>query len=70
MTQPGFWVVWNERGGSPTVKHNTFDSARKEAERLARVHAGQSFHVLQLCGSMVKTDVHWIDANVDDGIPF
>lgn len=44
-----FYVVWNIARGLPTYRHNTLDAAVKEAERLARVHPGQQFHVL---GSM------------------
>jgi plasmid maintenance system antidote protein VapI len=55
-----FWLVWSEKGGTPTVKHDTEQHARTEAERLARKHAGETFHVLGLVDSVTVTaDVRW-----------
>jgi hypothetical protein len=62
-----FWLVWNEQGHIPTHKHPTEDSARTEAERLARANPGQQFHVLQLLGSCTFTGVDWSD---QDEMPF
>jgi hypothetical protein len=41
-----FWMVWCEDGQLPTFKHGSEESARREAERLARVHSGKRFYVL------------------------
>lgn len=41
-----FWVVWNERGGSPTVQHSQKSEAMREARRLAVKCPGEQFHVL------------------------
>jgi hypothetical protein len=38
-----FWVVWNEHGGPPRVRHDTQASARREAHRLATNNAGETF---------------------------
>lgn len=54
-----FWLIWNERGSTPTVRHETKASARAEAERLARMNPGQSFHVLELVGTCKRVDVEW-----------
>ena len=54
-----FWVVWNEDGAAPMFKHGDRDSAEKEAERLARLNAGQTFHVLGLVGSCRRSDLQW-----------
>ncbi len=54
-----FWLIWNERGGPPTVKHATKSEARAEAERLARMNPGQTFHLLQLVGTCRRVDVEW-----------
>ncbi len=43
-----FFMVWNEGGHSPTFKHSTIESAKQEAERLARKYGGE-FHVLKSC---------------------
>lgn len=42
-----FWMVWNEHGHSPTVKHLLHARAVTEAERLARANPGQRFFVLK-----------------------
>lgn len=52
-----FWIVWNENGRSPTVKHFTYDSAKNEAKRLARLNSNHSFHVLEQIGTAKKNDV-------------
>jgi hypothetical protein len=73
--EPQFWVVWNEDGGSPTFKHPDYASARKEAQRLARIAPGQRFVVLAAAVSFVKRDLdethygsdQWL---MDQEIPF
>ncbi|MCU4601657.1 hypothetical protein [Acinetobacter ursingii] len=58
----GFYIVWNEEAGSPTYKHETQQSAEREAARLAKQNQGQKFHVLSsICtfevpDPVVKTD--------------
>jgi hypothetical protein len=54
-----FWMVWNEGSMISTVKHKTEESAKAEAERLARKHTGQNFHVLTSVGTCCKADVVW-----------
>jgi hypothetical protein len=54
-----FWMVWNENNMIPVVRHLTEGSARDEAERLARKHPGQEFHILKYAGSCRKVDVIW-----------
>lgn len=56
-TEPLFWCVWNEGGGSPTVKHASYAAAREEARRLARVAPGQRFVVLAAAVAYVKDDI-------------
>lgn len=41
-----FWLVWNEDGRMPMVKHPSQDEAQQEAARLAGENPGKSFHVL------------------------
>ena len=45
-SEPPFWLVWNEDGDAPRVKHMDPDSAEREATRLASLHPGKSFVVL------------------------
>ncbi len=59
MTQ-SFWLIWNERGHAPTVRHETKAGAKAEAERLARMNPGQQFHVMELVGTCRRVDVEWI----------
>jgi hypothetical protein len=37
----------------------------KEAERLARIHRGQSFTVVKSVATCVATDIQWIDNDPD-----
>lgn len=76
--EPLFWCVWAENGGSPTVKHVTVGTARKEAQRLARTNPGRRFIVLAAALAYEKTDVtetrfverdEWRD-ELDHEIPF
>ena len=67
-TQP-FWVVWCDGGGTPTVKHGTPESARAEAERLARTNQGRKFHVLGAIGHATCNAVNWTQVE-KDFIPF
>lgn len=66
MRYETFWLVWNERGSVPTVKHTSELSARDEAERLARHVPGVAFHVLRVIGTVVKNDVLWLDTSAAD----
>lgn len=65
-----FWLVWNEKGCTPTYKHESEDSARAEAVRLARKQPGDTFHVLRCIGSCRKIDVEWTEYVRIDELPF
>jgi len=63
-----FWMVWNENGGRPVIKHRSLYDATKEAERLAVKNIGQKFIVLEsLKFCEIKNPVIW---NFTDNIPF
>ena len=65
-----FWLVWHLDGGVPSYKHESRRSAESEAERLARLHRGQTFVVMEsMCGK-VSNDVISIDFSNDADIPF
>jgi len=73
MNNSGFWFVWNENGNAPTHKHDYFQLAEKEAERLAKMHRGQTFIVLQSVCALVVNEVQKTDmrpADYVDEIPF
>jgi hypothetical protein len=67
--QQPFWMVWNEQGHAPTFKHITVESARAEAERLARLNPGHQFHVLAALGHCSFNAVNWTQVD-HDVIPF
>lgn len=46
----GHWFVWTKKGRAPRFAHETRESAEREAERLARLHPGQKFHLMQSVG--------------------
>lgn len=68
MIHEFFWMVWREGGTAPTFKHNDMNAAAKEAERLARLNPGETFHVMECIASCAKTDVNWSWGR--DDIPF
>jgi len=70
-TADAFWMVWNANGGKPTFKHPTEESARLEAERLARLNRGQVFIVLESKAQCVVTDVAWFEHDRSrEDVPF
>lgn len=67
-----FWLVWNaDRTRVPMFVHRDEQSARMEAERLAKAHGGK-FFVLQSIAMVEKNDVQWteIDETFGVDIPF
>lgn len=73
MSKGKFWMVVGN--GEPTYRHPSKQSAKTEAERLARLYTGQEFVVLESLATVVKSDMAWelndIDGSVDcSEIPF
>ena len=52
-----FFLVWNESMSMPKVKHDTWEKARSEADRIAIKHPGDKIHILMSVGSCVKREV-------------
>lgn len=52
MEPKEFWLIWNPEGRSPTVQHNTEESAKAEASRLAMANPGKRFYVMACVGLM------------------
>ena len=48
-----FWVVWCPQRGNPLVQHETYDAARDEAIRLARLR-GHTYYVLECVGMATR----------------
>lgn len=72
-----FWMVLNDNTskcsvqGLPTFRHDTQETALKEAARLAGLNPGIKFYVLETVAACVKSDVKWLDAvNNCDMPPF
>ena len=66
-----FWMAWSDNGNTPTVKHESEDSARRESARLGRCHPGEVFWVLKAIGASCKRDVDWVSVEgAEDSIPF
>jgi hypothetical protein len=64
-----FWMVWNPLRSQPTHKHHSFESAKTEAERLARANPNEEFIVLESVGSCRKNDVSWTNHEIVE-LPF
>lgn len=65
-----FWLVWNADGRNPQYRHSTEKAATTEAERLARLHPGQTFVVLESVCCRRVDDMLRIDLRPVDDIPF
>jgi len=65
-----YWVVWCVGGGPPTFKHGSFESADTEAKRLARLHCGEEFVVLESVRAHLAHGLVSTDLRPDRGIPF
>ncbi len=69
-----FWMVWNPKDRTPTVKHETEESAKCEAERLAKLPQsnGATFFVLKATSMVRKYEppVTWEDLMEPCDIPF
>ena len=63
-----FWMVWNEDGPGPRVKHETRARAEAEAKRLARANPGQRFVVLESCCAFESNDL--VRVTYEHPIPF
>ena len=65
---PQFFMVLNDRSTQTRYRHDTLESARAEAKRLAGLNPGVKFWVLAALGCCIKPDpVEWIPT---DDIPF
>jgi hypothetical protein len=60
MGNDRFWFVWNPSGRSPSYKHPSLSSAKKEAIRLAGMNPGQEFIVLESAGR-AELPIKWTD---------
>lgn len=67
------YLVFNKNGNMPQFVHETEESARKEAERLARNHRGEKFYVFEAIACVTLNEFKWAEIrgeNADQEIPF
>jgi hypothetical protein len=70
-----FFLVWNSArmNESPKYRHGNKQSAKLEAERLARLSPGSRFYVLQAVSLARKVDVETVELappDIEDEPPF
>ena len=58
-----YYYVYRRGHGPPKIKHDTLESARSEAERLASSHPGEAFEILKCVAvsSASKISTFWMD---------
>ena len=58
-----YYYVYRRGHGPPRIKHDTLESARIEAERLAGSHPGEAFEILKCVAvsSSSKISTFWMD---------
>ena len=62
-----FWLVWSPQGDRPpSYRHASYDDAKNEARRLAALHPGKEFFVLEAVGGAKRVDVEWVDITEQD----
>jgi hypothetical protein len=71
MSTEKFWVVWQPESGAPTYRHGTYESAQKEAERLAECAPKHAFFVLEAVSVSRKVSVITTPlTRTEDDLPF
>ena len=63
------YYVYNPYTGYTKYQHPNIESAKKEAERLAALHSGSTFEILERIASVKIQQFIW-DKVEDNGIPF
>lgn len=66
-----FYMVWNEGNRAPVCKHETYELAKTEAERLCLANTG-NFYVLQAVSvsRRVEVETEALERSLDEQIPF
>ena len=66
------YFVWDPRHGGPNYKHLSYESAEREAKRMAEIHKGQEFLVIRvLAAAKVREPVEVRRVgSIDQAIPF
>ena len=75
IEEAGYWMVHCHEHGPARCMHSDYDSARREAKRLAMLNPGRRFFVLAAV-EMVRMPAQSLECRLldpvefDDGIPF
>ncbi len=56
LPKEAFWMVYGVGTERPTVQHKTRTSAEDEAKRLAKLHPGVAFVVLESVSAVIKRE--------------
>lgn len=68
--KPPFWLVWRRGGRVPVYEHDSYHSARTEADRLSRLNPGFAFYVLAPAArGCIGDEVYWSHC-APSGTPF
>lgn len=70
MRNEKFWVVWQPESGAPTYRHDSLESAQREAERLAEASQTREFYVLEAMSVSKKVTVQTVDLRDPEILPF
>jgi hypothetical protein len=70
MYNEKFWVVWQPQSGPPNYRHESIESATREAERLAEVSQTREFYVLEAVSVSKKVTVQTTTLRDSEILPF
>lgn len=65
--KPSFFMVLRDGVSATSFRHERFNDAKSEAERLANQNPGVRFFVLQSIGAAIRNEVTWEE---HDDVPF
>lgn len=65
------YMIWRRGTKQISYEHPTIDSAKSEAEKIARLSSGQEVYVLKQVAVVKLNDVQWEKLDTEDpDIPF
>lgn len=66
-----FWVVWQPESGNPQHRHESLESASREAERLAECAPRHAFYVMEAISVSRKVSVQTtVLRDFEETLPF
>lgn len=65
------YMVWRKETRQISYEHLTIESAKAEAERIARINGGEEVYILKQIAAVKLNDVQWKKLDTEDpDIPF